>query len=142
MEGTIRTFDRDVTARLMVRIGELAGKHGQSLPGSAVVEELASAPPLKNDPDLVNRMADWAGELLGKQSVYRLDQGGMGSEDFASYTYEVPSAYLLAGGRNGGGGPQVRQAHAQRLRGVQRGCSAKGGSPVCHGRPAGLAERK
>ena len=42
-------------------------------------------------------MADWAEELLGKQSVYRLDEGGMGSEDFASYTYEVPSAYLLLG---------------------------------------------
>ena len=97
MEGTIRTFDRDVTARLMVRIGELAENTARAFRGSAVVEELASAPPLKNDPDLVNRMADWAGELLGKQSVYRLDQGGMGSEDFASYTYEVPSAYLLLG---------------------------------------------
>ena len=29
--------------------------------------------------------------------MYRLDEGGMGSEDFASYTYEVPSAYLLLG---------------------------------------------
>ena len=85
MEGTIRTFDRDVTARLMVRIGELAENTARAFRGSAVVEELASAPPLKNDPDLVDRMADWAGELLGKQSVYRLDQGGMGSEDFASY---------------------------------------------------------
>ena len=97
LEGTIRTFDRDVTARLMVRIGELAENTARAFRGSAVVEELASAPPLKNDPDLVDRMADWAGELLGKQSVYRLDQGGMGSEDFASYTYEVPSAYLLLG---------------------------------------------
>ena len=97
MEGTIRTFDRDVTARLMARIGELAENTARAFRGSAQVEELASAPPLKNDPDLVNRMADWAGELLGSQSVYRLDEGGMGSEDFASYTYEVPSAYLLLG---------------------------------------------
>ena len=97
MEGTIRTFDRDVTARLMVRIGELAENTARAFRGSAVVEELASAPPLKNDPDLVNRMADWAGELLGKQSVYRLDQGGMGSEDFASYLYDMPCDYLLLG---------------------------------------------
>ena len=97
MEGTIRTFDRDVTARLMARIGELAENTARAFRGSAQMEELASAPPLKNDPNLVNRMADWAGELLGGQSVYRLDEGGMGSEDFASYTYEVPSAYLLLG---------------------------------------------
>ena len=29
--------------------------------------------------------------------MLRLDQGGMGSEDFASYTYELPCAYLLLG---------------------------------------------
>ena len=97
MEGTIRTFDREVTARLMTRITELAEGIAKAFRGSARTEELASAPPLKNDPALVNRMADWAEELLGKQSVYRLDEGGMGSEDFASYTYEVPSAYLLLG---------------------------------------------
>ena len=97
LEGTIRTFDREVTARLMTRITELAEGIAKAFRGSAQTEELASAPPLKNDPALVNRMADWAEELLGKQSVYRLDEGGMGSEDFASYTYEVPSAYLLLG---------------------------------------------
>ena len=36
-------------------------------------------------------------ELAGKERVYRLDQGGMGSEDFASFTYELPCAYLLLG---------------------------------------------
>ena len=38
-----------------------------------------------------------AEELAGKEKVYRLDQGGMGSEDFASFTYELPCAYLLLG---------------------------------------------
>ena len=81
----------------MTRITELAEGIAKAFRGSARTEELASGPPLKNDPALVNRMADWAEELLGKQSVCRLDEGGMGSEDFASYTYEVPSAYLLLG---------------------------------------------
>ena len=35
--------------------------------------------------------------LLGREKVYRLKEGGMGSEDFASYTYELPCAYLLLG---------------------------------------------
>ena len=38
-----------------------------------------------------------AEELAGKEKVYRLDQGGMGSEDFASFTYALPCAYLLLG---------------------------------------------
>ena len=97
LEGTIRTFDREVTARLMARIGEIAENTARAFRGSARTEELASAPPLKNDPALMNRMADWAEELVGSQRVYRMDKGGMGSEDFASYTYEVPSAYLLLG---------------------------------------------
>ena len=97
LEGTIRTFDREVTARLMARIGEIAENTARAFRGSARVEELASAPPLKNDPALMNRMADWAEELVGSQRVYWMDKGGMGSEDFASYTYEVPSAYLLLG---------------------------------------------
>ena len=63
MEGTIRTFDREVTARLMTRITELAEGIAKAFRGSARTEELASAPPLKNDPALVNRMADWAEEL-------------------------------------------------------------------------------
>ncbi len=97
LEGTIRTFDREVTARLMARVWEIAENTARAFLGSARVEELASAPPLKNDPALMNRMADWAEELVGSQRVYRMDKGGMGSEDFASYTYEVPSAYLLLG---------------------------------------------
>ena len=35
--------------------------------------------------------------LFGEKLVYRLDEGGMGSEDFASYTYDLPCAYLLIG---------------------------------------------
>jgi metal-dependent amidase/aminoacylase/carboxypeptidase family protein len=42
-------------------------------------------------------MAALAETLLGREKVYRLKEGGMGSEDFASYTYELPCAYLLLG---------------------------------------------
>ena len=73
LEGTIRTFEREVTARLMTRITELAEGIAKAFRGSARTEELASAPPLKNDPALVNRMADWAEELLGKQSLVAAD---------------------------------------------------------------------
>lgn len=97
LEGTIRTFDRELSARLLSRIGEVSKSTAEAFRGSAAVEELASAPPLVNDPALVNQMADLAGALLGGKAVFRMDEGGMGSEDFASYTYELPCAYLLLG---------------------------------------------
>lgn len=97
LEGTIRTFDRDLSQRLMDRIRQVAESVAAAFRGSALVEEPASAPPLHNDPALMDQMANWAEEVAGPDRVIRLDQGGMGSEDFASYTYELPCAYLLLG---------------------------------------------
>ena len=97
MEGTIRTFDRELSARIMERIRVIAENTAAAFRGSATVEEIASAPPLVNDPALMEQVSGWAEELAGKERVYRLDQGGMGSEDFASFTYELPCAYLLLG---------------------------------------------
>lgn len=97
LEGTIRTFDRELTTRILQRIETIAQCTAQAFRGSVEVTELASAPPLVNDPDLVNAMGDLAQQLVGQNAVYRLDEGGMGSEDFASYTYELPCAYLLLG---------------------------------------------
>ena len=97
LEGTIRSFDRDLSAQILERIVAIAQCTAQAFRGTAEVTELASAPPLKNDTALTNRMADLAGALFGEKLVYRLDEGGMGSEDFASYTYDLPCAYLLIG---------------------------------------------
>lgn len=97
MEGTIRTFDRELSEQLMERIRQVAESVAAAFRGSALVEELATAPPLRNDPALMDQAACWAEEVAGPDRVLRLDQGGMGSEDFASYTYELPCAYLLLG---------------------------------------------
>lgn len=97
LEGTIRTFDRELSAQLLRRIGEIAQATAAAFRGSAEVTELSSAPPLVNDPTLTNRAADLAADLFGARMVYRLNEGGMGSEDFASYGYELPCAYLLLG---------------------------------------------
>ena len=36
-------------------------------------------------------------EVVGEQAVILFEKGGMGSEDFAAYSYEVPSVYLMLG---------------------------------------------
>ncbi len=97
LEGTIRSFDRDLSAQIFTRIGEIAQCTAQAFRGTAVTEEIASAPPLKNDAALTEQAADLASELFGEKLVYRLDEGGMASEDFAAYTYDLPCAYLMLG---------------------------------------------
>ena len=61
------------------------------------------------EPDLP--AAEWLRFLdeLGREKVFRLKEGGMGSEDFASYTYELPCAYLLLGA----GSPQEDPRYGQ-----------------------------
>lgn len=97
LEGTIRTFDRELTANIMERIESISKNIASAFRASVEFEEIAGAPPLKNDPELVDIMAQYAKELFGERMVYVTDEGGMGSEDFASYTYSLPCAYLLIG---------------------------------------------
>ncbi|MGM9924723.1 MAG: M20 family metallopeptidase [Bacillus sp. (in: firmicutes)] len=97
MEGTIRYLSRDTGDFIFKRIGEIAEATGKMFRGEAQLEELASVPPLTNDTDLANEVASYVKEIVGDRSVVSFEGGGMGSEDFASYTYEVPSVYFMLG---------------------------------------------
>ena len=97
MEGTIRTMDRDLSSKIYKRIEEISAQTAALFRGSAEVTEMASAPPLLNDKELVKEMAGYIIEITDPSKVYLFEQGGMGSEDFASYTYEIPCSYLLLG---------------------------------------------
>lgn len=97
LEGTIRTLDVDLAGQIYRRIEEISTQTAALFRGEAKVTELASAPPLQNDRNLVREMAEYAKEITAPEKVILFEQGGMGSEDFASYTYEIPCAYLLLG---------------------------------------------
>lgn len=96
LEGSIRALDMDLGERLWARVRELAAGTAKLFGGEAEAVELASAPPLVNDPDLVREMVGYAGELTPTPPCL-YPGGGMGSEDFSSYTRLVPGAYLLLG---------------------------------------------
>lgn len=97
MEGTIRSMKQEVSEQILERIGQIAASTAETFRGSAEVCEISSAPPLINDKELSEEMVGYVKELVGEQSVVVFEKGGMGSEDFASYTYEVPCVYLLLG---------------------------------------------
>ena len=69
LEGTIRTFDRDLSQRLMDRIRQVAESVASAFRGSALVEEPASAPPLHNDPALMEQQHKCADIVAGAVDI-------------------------------------------------------------------------
>lgn len=97
MEGTIRSLDKETGEFIFNRMNEIVVSTAKMFRGKAELIELSSVPPLKNDNDLAKEVTSYIKDLLGEKSVIVFEQGGMGSEDFASYSYEVPSVYLMLG---------------------------------------------
>lgn len=97
MEGTIRYKNKETGDRIYTRIGEIAQNVAHAFRGEARLSELSSAPPLVNNDDMVREMSEYVKQIVDPQLVVLLPQGGMGSEDFASFSYQVPIAYLLIG---------------------------------------------
>lgn len=97
MEGTIRSLDKENGEFVFDRMKDIVESTAKMFRGEAELISLASAPPLKNDIDLAKEVTSYLKDMLGEQSVITFEQGGMGSEDFASYSYEVPSVYLMLG---------------------------------------------
>ena len=97
LEGTIRTLDVDLAGQIFSRIETISRQTAELFRGEAAVTELASAPPLLNNKEMMREIAGYVGEICNPKQVVLFEQGGMGSEDFASYTYEIPCSYLLLG---------------------------------------------
>lgn len=97
MEGTIRYLSRDIGEFAFNRMRDIVTSTGQMFRGEATIEEVESVPPLVNNTELANEIGDYFKDIVGENSVISFNNGGMGSEDFASFTYEVPSVYFLLG---------------------------------------------
>lgn len=97
LEGTIRYLDVEIGDFLYKRLEEIVITTAKMFRGKASIEVAAAVPPLTNDRDLANHLTSYVKEVVGEQSVISFEGGGMGSEDFASYGYEVPSVYFLLG---------------------------------------------
>lgn len=97
MEGTIRFSSIEIGDFVYSRLEAIVSATAAMFRGQASIETLASVPPLKNDTNLANNLASFVKEVIGEQSVISFPGGGMGSEDFASYGYQVPSVYFSLG---------------------------------------------
>ena len=97
MEGTIRSLDKEIGEFIFDRMNEIVTSTAKMFRGQAELISLSSVPPLSNDDQLAHEVTNYMKDLVGEQAVVLFKQGGMGSEDFASYSYEVPSLYVMLG---------------------------------------------
>ena len=97
MEGTIRSLDKEIGEFIFNRMKDIVVSTAKMFRGEAELIELSSVPPLANNNDLAKEVTSYIKELIGEKSVVLFEGGGMGSEDFASYSYEVPSLYIMLG---------------------------------------------
>lgn len=97
MEGTIRSLDKEIGEFIFKRMNEIVVSTAKQFRGEVELIELSSVPPLSNDNNLAHEITGYIKDIVGEKSVILFEAGGMGSEDFASYSYEVPSLYIMLG---------------------------------------------
>ena len=103
LEGTIRTFDRELTARIMERIQAIAAAGKRSRPDGAG--------------------RGLGGGAGGQGKGVPFGSGGHGLRGLRLLHLCAALRLSAVRCRNAAGGPSLRQAHAQRGGGVQRGRS-------------------
>lgn len=81
--GTVRCLDLEVHAQLPGWIEDTVHALCQGHGGEARVHYRCISPPVHNDPELTQLVADTAVGLLGRTKVQWLEQPSLGAEDFA-----------------------------------------------------------
>ncbi|MFC5703390.1 M20 family metallopeptidase [Cohnella faecalis] len=99
LEGTVRTFDRQVRRQIEDEIRLLVRGVCESAHADFEIDYLNGYPPLVNPSSEAGRVRALVGELFGSEAWIDLPQV-MGAEDFAYYLEAKPGAYLHVGARN------------------------------------------
>ena len=97
INGTVRTFDKEVQATVVRRMQSIVDGHAASYDLQATLDFEFGYPPTINDAEKTAFAVDVAGDIAGASGVNAHHVAGMGAEDF-SYMLEVrPGAYLMLG---------------------------------------------
>lgn len=96
LQGTLRTFDKNVRERLVKRIREISENVAKTYRCQFEYEVLSACPSVVTD-DAVTEQVEKSILSLYPQLHVEKQAHGMGSEDFAEITDRVPSAYYMIG---------------------------------------------
>lgn len=96
--GTLRTFDNTLRNQLLKKIEEFSKEIAKLYGVECQFSPLLGYPPLKNDYEMTNIVAQNAADLLGKENVIRFEPK-MWAEDFAYYSNKIPAVFWFNGVR-------------------------------------------
>lgn len=97
INGTIRTFEKDVQAMVVRRMEEIVAGQAASFGLEATLEIDIGYPPTVNHADQASFAAQVAGEIAGEAGVKPDIAPVMGAEDFSYMLQARPGAYLMLG---------------------------------------------
>ena len=97
INGTVRSFDAAVQARVEARLGEIVQGIAAAFGVTAVLDYQRGYPATINDPDRARFAAAVAAEVAGEENVIPSCGAEMGAEDFSYLLEACPGAYLYLG---------------------------------------------
>ncbi|MBB6637746.1 amidohydrolase [Cohnella thailandensis] len=99
LEGTVRTFDKQVRSQVEKEIRHAVQGICESAHARAEIDYLNGYPPLVNPKEGAARVRETVGRLFGAEAFVELP-AVMGAEDFAYYLERKPGAFIHVGARN------------------------------------------
>ncbi|MFG6563645.1 M20 aminoacylase family protein [Sulfitobacter sp. 1A13421] len=103
INGTVRTFDREVQAMVMRRMQQIVDGQAASYDVTAELDYEVGYPATVNDPAKAEAAIAAATEVVGAAQVHGDYGREMGAEDFSFMLEKRPGAYLFLGAGEGAG---------------------------------------
>lgn len=94
IEGSIRSFSREVHERYCRRFREICRSVAEGLRGTVDFETVTEVPSTKIDPDLYRRFLEVAGTVVPPDRLKIQEHAPLMGEDFAYFSDEVPALYF------------------------------------------------
>jgi amidohydrolase len=105
LQGTLRTFDREVRQHLLERIKAMSSDLAQAFRAEATFRVTKSLPAVINDAEIAERVRQSAIRAVGHDQVQEA-VARMGSEDMAVFMDEVPGCFINIGAERAGEAPR------------------------------------
>ena len=116
LEGTIRAVSEPTRRLLQQQLETVCSGIAAAHDCEITIEFGTGYPVTVTDPDVTDRVAQWAGKLLGEDHVLRLPTPIMGAEDFSYVLREVPGTFAFLGACPPGNDPaQAAPNHSNRV---------------------------
>ncbi len=110
MEGTIRTFKKDVRALVLRRFEDIVNGVAGALGCEAEIELQSVTPAVDNDPALTQLMQQVVEDLF-PEGALDTQAVTMGSEDMAFMMEDIPGCYIFVGSANAEKGLNAKHHH-------------------------------